>query len=66
MSPCHSFSTGQHEIQRTVAVTPRTMLTEMMMNHTNHLVRPVVMRRRLSANDVLLHAAPRMAQKPAP
>lgn len=43
----------------------RTMLTVMMMNHTNHFMWPVVMRSKVKANDVLLHAAARMTQKAA-
>ena len=47
------------------AETPRTMLTEMMMNQMTHRTGPVEMRRRVIPNEVLLHAAARMVAKPA-
>jgi hypothetical protein len=40
--------------------------TEMMMNQRNNLEHPSgAIRKRVTANDVLLHAAPRMVAKPA-
>ena len=48
-----------------VAETPSTRFTEMMMNQTSHLRRPVEMRKRVMENDVLLQMVPRMVAKPA-
>lgn len=65
ISGYHSFATGQQRVNMMMAETPRMMLTEMMMNQTNHLTQPFEMRSRVIPNEVLLQAAATMVQKPA-
>jgi hypothetical protein len=60
----HSFSTGQHWSHCSVALTPKTMLTEMITNHTATFTQPWETRNSVRANDVLLHAAAKIDANP--
>jgi hypothetical protein len=44
---------------------PRVTLTEMIINHTNFFIQPLEMRSTVTANEVLLHIAARIANDPA-
>lgn len=65
ISGFHTFSKGVHWPQVKAMLRPRETLTETMMNHTKRLIQPSEMRSTVIANDVLLHAAARMAAVPA-
>ncbi len=61
----HVFSIGSHCDQVNAMASPRAMLTDIMMYHTNHLVPPEDILSTVMANEVLLSCAAKMEKLPA-
>lgn len=64
MRKFHDFSIGVHWIQMNSALRPRAMFMETMMHHTRAHIQPWLTLSSVTAKDVLLHAAARMASVP--